>query len=374
MRAISTRWIKGVFLALIALAFIVPAACCPANNAPAIVSLTATPDDVGMGGSSTIVCVAADADGDTLTYSWTATGGTFNGAGDTVVWIAPNEEGTFTITVTVTDGKGGAATASAQVTVVGGTGSLNINSDPVGAQVYLDGQDMGATTPFVISGLAEGGYTLLLTYYHYKYMEGTVTISEDLVTYIDWTLLPAYETSAIFPHDPAVGNDAYVLEDSPVQNFGSEVYLFAGSAVADEKYRSYLQFNVSAIPQTAIIVEATLGLYYDGSSASIPTTIGAYKVIGSWDEDNIDWAHQPASAGTPEDTVSVPATDTQNYLYWDVTDLVQGWVDGSISNRGLVVRDTDEGTVKAWKRFISSNQVFHLDRNPRLDVTYFDPA
>ena len=50
------------------------AGCCPiANNAPQITSLGADPATVDPEANTTITCVAADADGDTLTYAWRAT-------------------------------------------------------------------------------------------------------------------------------------------------------------------------------------------------------------------------------------------------------------------------------------------------------------
>jgi len=87
------------------------------NQSPAISSLTANPTLVLPSSTSTITCTASDSDGDTLTYSWTATGGTIIGSGSSVTWTAPASEGTYTITCTVDDGKGGTAQKSVNVSV-----------------------------------------------------------------------------------------------------------------------------------------------------------------------------------------------------------------------------------------------------------------
>ena len=88
------------------------------NNAPVISSIDVSPSTtVNTGASITLTCNATDADGDTLSYSWTASGGTISGSGSSVTWTAPNTAGTYTITVKVSDGKGGEATASKTITV-----------------------------------------------------------------------------------------------------------------------------------------------------------------------------------------------------------------------------------------------------------------
>jgi len=88
-----------------------------ADNPPVITSLTPSPSSVAPGESSTITCVASDADGDTLSYTWSATDGTISGVGNVVTWVAPAITGTFTISVTVADGGTGAAAASCYVAV-----------------------------------------------------------------------------------------------------------------------------------------------------------------------------------------------------------------------------------------------------------------
>jgi hypothetical protein len=52
-----------------------------ANNAPVISSLTADPSSININEATAITCTASDEDvGDTLTYTWTKNGGTFEGS------------------------------------------------------------------------------------------------------------------------------------------------------------------------------------------------------------------------------------------------------------------------------------------------------
>ncbi len=79
------------------------------NQDPEIEMLTATPRNMTPGVESILQCVASDADGDSLEYSWEVNGGMLEGSGADVSWIAPEECGTYTVTVTVTDGRHGVA-------------------------------------------------------------------------------------------------------------------------------------------------------------------------------------------------------------------------------------------------------------------------
>jgi len=74
-----------------------------ANHHPAITGLESERERVLPRTSCQIVCSASDADGDELSYNWSASEGLITGKGDAVTWTAPNMSGKVTITVTVSD-------------------------------------------------------------------------------------------------------------------------------------------------------------------------------------------------------------------------------------------------------------------------------
>ena len=90
----------------------------PGNQPPVISRLTAAQVQVCPLGSTEIQCVASDADGDSLTYTWSANGGSLGGGGSTVTWQAPQQYGACDVTVIVEDGEGGIAEASLTLSVV----------------------------------------------------------------------------------------------------------------------------------------------------------------------------------------------------------------------------------------------------------------
>jgi len=98
-----------IVLSALTLCLVLYNSCSKPNNDPVISALEAEKDWVVPSGSSKIECAASDTDDDILTYTWSATGGTFWGTGPVITWVAPDAPGTYAITVAVTDGKGGEA-------------------------------------------------------------------------------------------------------------------------------------------------------------------------------------------------------------------------------------------------------------------------
>jgi len=92
----------------------------PPPNRPPVAACSANPTSV-FAGSNDVVTVhvnASDPDNDTLTYSYTASGGAVEGTGpDARFNSAGLAEGSYTVTAKVDDGKGGTATCAADITV-----------------------------------------------------------------------------------------------------------------------------------------------------------------------------------------------------------------------------------------------------------------
>ena len=116
----------GIALVMLTVVAMMGAACGPqetppptpsGNQPPVISSLVAENMQLYPSGNTEIQCIAQDADGDQIDFTWACTGGGFSGAGPIVIWKAPPDYGTYTITVTVEDGKGGSAQRSLDITV-----------------------------------------------------------------------------------------------------------------------------------------------------------------------------------------------------------------------------------------------------------------
>lgn len=91
----------------------------PPNQPPVCERVEADRTEITVGDSIGVRAVASDQDGDTLVYTWTATGGRVVGSGAAVTWdttgLAP---GTYTLTAQVSDTKNAVKDCSITLTVV----------------------------------------------------------------------------------------------------------------------------------------------------------------------------------------------------------------------------------------------------------------
>ena len=87
------------------------------NRPPTIECLTTTVD-VASGGSAELRVRTSDPDNNKTTVTWSATGGTVSGSGDTATFNSTGlRAGTYTVTATVDDGRGGRASCNMTVNV-----------------------------------------------------------------------------------------------------------------------------------------------------------------------------------------------------------------------------------------------------------------
>ena len=125
---------------------------CNKEHEPIISSISG-PSSVLVNGSATFDCIATDADGDPLTYSWTCTSGSFNSStGSSVTWNAPSSHGSSTITVDVSDGRGGEDSKSKSITVQQVTTTLINWSGTIPTRTYH------YWTEYINSGYQISGY------------------------------------------------------------------------------------------------------------------------------------------------------------------------------------------------------------------------
>jgi hypothetical protein len=91
-----------------------------ANTAPAILSMSTDVNWVAPGSPLYFSCVAQDVDGDEIAYEWVVTGGEVYGTGTSIVWLAPETEGSYWITVYARDAYGGESLRALPISVTKG--------------------------------------------------------------------------------------------------------------------------------------------------------------------------------------------------------------------------------------------------------------
>ncbi|MGE3509278.1 MAG: PIG-L family deacetylase [Vicinamibacterales bacterium] len=128
----------------------------PSNTPPIItVAPAANPATMLDTAVSNLSVTASDANGDPLTYVWSATGGTVSGAGNTATFTPPRitTQTIYRVDVTVTDGRGGSAVGSVSITVNPSSPSINI---ALAATATASAEAGVQTAPKAIDGVVSG--------------------------------------------------------------------------------------------------------------------------------------------------------------------------------------------------------------------------
>lgn len=176
------------------------------------------------------------------------------------------------------------------------------------------------------------------------------------------------ETSVVL--DLQAQQDTWLDNYHKNTNYGSEDRLAVNSNARIWWWyyysRAIMQFDTASIPQGATISSANMKLYTHEQYSSSVTPIRAYRITESWDEDTATYSNASADYDSSYiyDTEDVYA---DGWYSWDITELVQEWVDGTYDNYGVMLRGAGSGNY--WKRFRSS-EYNEVHCRPHLEITY----
>lgn len=150
------------------------------------------------------------------------------------------------------------------------------------------------------------------------------------------TLSPA-EVRTIIEFAPNA--DAYIASGRPNSNFGAATGLFLGYNLADGygAERVLVRFDgVGTIPAGSIINSARLRLYLGNSNppGDVPMNTVLRRLASSWSESGVTWNTQPTWGGIRASTDVGSAT---GWYEWDITSLVEDWVQGDHPNHGVEI-------------------------------------
>ncbi|MBE0639510.1 MAG: DNRLRE domain-containing protein [Bacteroidales bacterium] len=178
--------------------------------------------------------------------------------------------------------------------------------------------------------------------------------------------------------------DADVWTYTPDLNFGACNVIYLNSLYQN---RIFLQFDLSAIPASAVITGATLRMTKVGGNVE-SHPISVHQLTNAWDEGsgscsgasgNVTWNDRMTgtpwtTAGgdfnsTPESTTSVAGEGVYD---WDLTSLAQQWVSGNEDNYGVLLKFETEVAINREKIFASREYATPSSR-PQLIINYTIP-
>ena len=189
--------------------------------------------------------------------------------------------------------------------------------------------------------------------------------------------------------------DTTLYEEGDLSNGGGE-RLFAGTTLSGNLRRALIAFDLSGIPQNAVIEDVTLEMVM---SRALTGTLVArlHRLTNAWGEGTVDapgqegggapaepgdatWLHrsfpttlwdQPGGDFDPVESASTPVFPTLGPYQWSDPGMiadVQQWVANPGSNHGWLVRGSESGANGSAKRF-DSREIMDPATAPVLTVT-----
>ena len=191
----------------------------------------------------------------------------------------------------------------------------------------------------------------------------------------DTNVMADISVTAIFSTTVTLNStaDSYVSQGNPSGNNGTDTTMSVQSTQQgnpDRNHRSFMRFDVSSIPATAIILSANLRLYLASTSTlTASRNYDAHRITASWVETTIAWTNMPAVAGSPTSTIAT-GTTLSVWLSWDVASDVAAFVSSSYSNYGWRIMDQVESSAVEYESVFRAHEYTGTTYDPQLVVTY----
>lgn len=185
--------------------------------------------------------------------------------------------------------------------------------------------------------------------------------------------------------------DAWIYEGQPSANFlGTTMNVGDGgnpSYVSSAKYAALINFDLSSIPQSAVVSSAILTLVQATQNYCVEQgySLGAYPISSSWVENTVTWETRPSWDTNVEATCTItPMNGSTGMVYlnngirvnrnWSVTNHVQDWVRGVRRNDGFIVLPSAIASAGVGSgAVISSENTAEPQNRPKLSVNYNQP-
>jgi hypothetical protein len=168
--------------------------------------------------------------------------------------------------------------------------------------------------------------------------------------------------------DATAGKDAYVMNASASSNYNDSL-LKAGEDGNSWVFRSFLQFDLSAIPSNSKVTDSVVSLIMSNYYGAGSPEFQMFAVTSEWGETTVTWNTQP-TVGTVIEAKTAVGTTTGPHVF-NITALTDKWVNAQLVNHGIMLRIYDE-TINIYRGFTSSDSTSTADR-PKLSVTYNQP-
>jgi hypothetical protein len=157
-----------------------------------------------------------------------------------------------------------------------------------------------------------------------------------------------------------VDQDAFLSEIAPDTNYGFNSELLV-EATTNQQKRAVYRYDLSAIALNAEILSATAWFYVNQNDDQ--AAVSLYAINADWAENGATW-NNLSTAYDPQPFSAIPRqTASGNLVSVNITSLVQGWVNGTKPNNGVMLIGASDG-VSGY----GSQEWAVLNQRPHLEV------
>jgi hypothetical protein len=182
---------------------------------------------------------------------------------------------------------------------------------------------------------------------------------------------PAFANLLVLQPDGAAGKDCQINDEYPTSNYENNPYLLSNNNGTDH---GVIEFNVSSIPPGSTINSATLEIFEDLNCASNINLIEAHLINTPWAENTVTWTTPWVTPGGdygPSLGTCTGDTESCNWLIFNMTSVVQQWVNNAVTNNGIMITGPGGGDTIKYVR--SSDEAIAANR-PILRINYTPPT
>ena len=168
---------------------------------------------------------------------------------------------------------------------------------------------------------------------------------------------------------PNTQSDNRLKQSTPDTVLGSSPWLDVGR-LGDNNYNSVLWFDVPNKP----VESATLSLYWYYESRDINTEVELYRPAAwnplhiTWNSygNGLNWLNPGGDCFEKYDTITLTGTPDNKYHEFDVTRLINKYIDETYDNTGFLIKANDNDGYVAFYSLDHPN----TDQRPKLEFTY----
>ncbi len=201
---------------------------------------------------------------------------------------------------------------------------------------------------------------------------------DDPVNFTWWpklavTFLPPCDWTPVTTVTLASAADSNLNGASPTWNYGASTSIWIYDS---GNRRGVFRFNTATIAAGTLLTSAKLRLYVTGMSARSGGTmrLKVHELTRAWTESAVTWNRRIAGIdwsspggdyqGSDAARLDLPASFNSGWIEFDIKALAQAWVDGAITNNGVIVRGNDPD------RFYVASKEAGASTAPQLVISY----